>query len=229
MTAETRTESELAVPPTTGKLLRVWLALGAQSFGGGVATLALIRQAVVERHQWVSEEEFMRTMALTNLAPGINLFALSILLGRRIAGTRGIFICLLGLMLPSAGITILLTGVYARLRHFPEVQAAINGILPVTLGLGLLVSLQMVRPLLVTAHKEGKINLCLCFLLLVCSGALAMWGRWPVFLILLAAGGIGAAFSVGLKALGARHGEEINEEGEREKAKGESDPQPLNP
>ena len=45
--------SSAPVKPALWLFLRVWLSLGLQSFGGGAATLTLIRRAVVERHHWL--------------------------------------------------------------------------------------------------------------------------------------------------------------------------------
>lgn len=205
MAAETPKELEApeASPPSEWLLLRVWLLLGMQSFGGGVATLALIRQAVVERHGWVREEEFVRCMALSHLAPGINLFALAILLGRRIAGWRGVWACLLGLILPSASIAILMTAGYAVLREIEAVQAAMQGVLPATLGMGLLVSVQIARPLLSAALKEGKSSFGVSLGLLAMSGALIAWSSLPVLFILFAAGGVSAVYYTLRKRRGA--------------------------
>ena len=125
-------------------LLRVWLTLGLQSFGGGGATLALIRREVLERRGWVTEEAFTEDWALCQLAPGINLTALTILLGRRIAGARGIVLCLLGLLLPSVLVTVVLTAFYAPVRDSVLVKAALRAIVPASVGLGLLTAFQMV-------------------------------------------------------------------------------------
>ncbi|MCS6775781.1 MAG: chromate transporter [Chloroherpetonaceae bacterium] len=178
--------------PSLWRVWCVWAALGAQSFGGGVATLALIRQAVVERHRWVDEVEFARCMALSYLVPGINLFALALLLGRRIAGWRGSFVCLSGLVLPSAAITVALTAGYAMVRDVPWVRAAVRGMLPATIGLGFLVSVQIARSVLAVAWRDGRGRLSLSLLLIVVSGMLAGSTRLPVLVILCVAGGIGA-------------------------------------
>lgn len=190
--AETEPVAQETPAPSEWFLLRVWFLLGMQSFGGGVATLALIRQAVVERHRWVSEEEFVRCLAISNLAPGINLFALAIMLGKRIAGWRGIFACLFGLIFPSATIAILMTAGYAYLREMDIIQAAMRGVLPATLGLGLLVSIQIARPQLVAARRDGRGSLEVCLGLLLLSAFLAATARLPVLLILFLAGGINA-------------------------------------
>ena len=164
-------------------LLRVWLTLSVQSFGGGVATLALIRRAAVDEQRWVSGEEFGRFWGLVQLAPGINLLALTVLLGRRAAGVRGIVLALTGLLLPSAALTILLTAAYLQVQHFAPVQAALRGIVPAVAGLGLLTAWQIARPLLVRPVR----------FLIFAGGACAAWlGAAPVLAILLAGGLLGA-------------------------------------
>jgi chromate transporter len=179
-------------PPSPGLLLKVWLGLGVQSFGGGVATLALIRQAVIERHRWMSEEEFTRDWALVQVAPGINLLALTILIGRRLRGAQGILIALIGLLLPSVTIAILLTAGYARIKGQPAVEAALHGILPAVVALGLLTSVQMAQSLLKASRREGHASLIGSLLILLGSGlVMALW-HIPVMVILLLSGAAGA-------------------------------------
>ena len=100
---------DMPAPPASWFLLRVWLLLSLQSFGGGGATLTLLRRTVVERHGWVSEADFTRDWAICQVCPGINLLCMTILLGRRIAGARGIFLCLVGLLVPSVAATVAMT------------------------------------------------------------------------------------------------------------------------
>lgn len=178
--------------PSPGLLLRVWLALGLQSFGGGVATLALIRQAVVERYEWMPEAEFTREWTLVQAAPGINLIAMTILIGKRIAGWRGIAICMFGLMLPSVAVTILLTASYAHIQRLPLMQAALRGVVPATVGLGALTAYQMARSPLVAAQRESALSFWAYLGLLAASVLAALRWRSAVILILGGAGMIGA-------------------------------------
>jgi chromate transporter len=177
-------------PPSPWHLFGTWLLLGAQSFGGGSATLALIRRTLVDEKAWIDDDAFSGAWALSQLAPGINLLALTVLLGRRLDGARGIAVCLLGLLLPSTLITLLLTGFYAHVRHSLIVKAALHGVVPASVGLGLLTAWQLVRPPLVAAHRRGRLALGLVLLL---GSALAMaLFRPPVVLILLGAALLGA-------------------------------------
>jgi chromate transporter len=185
---------DLAPLPTPWQLLRAWLALGAQSFGGGSATMALIRQAVVEKGQWVSESDFTRDWALCQMTPGINLLAFTILMGRRLGGTLGIFICLFGLLFPSVLITVLLTAFYAHIRDSEVVKAAVRGVVPATVGIGLVTAWQTVRAPLKEAQAEGKGALIYALFLLVGSAALFVWLHPPVVLILGGTGILGAVY-----------------------------------
>src|SRR5579862_3418915 len=120
------------------RFFSIWLSLGMQSFGGGVATFALIREAAVMRYSWVSEEEFTREWAMVLLVPGINLLALTILIGKRARGTTGIFLAMAGLLLPSVVMTALITAAYTHIRDVKQVQAALRGAVPAIVALGLL-------------------------------------------------------------------------------------------
>jgi chromate transporter len=181
-----------AGPPSSLALLRVWIALGAQSFGGGSATLFLIQRAAVERERWISDEEFARDWAICQLAPGINLLCLTALLGWRVAGARGALIALGGLLLPSAAITVLLTALYASVRDTPVMRAALRGFVPATVGLGLVSMTFMARPLLRAARRGGRAPLTLAIVVLLGSGALALLDALPSVAILLGAGLVGA-------------------------------------
>ncbi|MGI4788394.1 MAG: chromate transporter [Janthinobacterium lividum] len=180
-------------PPSAWRLLRVWLALSFQSFGGGTATLALIRRAAVESEGWVTQAEFGRFWGLVQLAPGINLLALTILIGRRAAGVPGMVLALLGLLLPSVVVTILLTAGYSHVQHVAWVQAALRGIIPAVVGLGLVTVWQIAQPLLSGSRRAGTASL-LCSLLVLLGSALIAWrGHLPVLAILIAGGVICAA------------------------------------
>ena len=175
-------------PASLAHVARVWFGLGIQSFGGGVATLALIRRAAVEQEQWVTEQEFTRFWSLCQVAPGINLFALTILIGRKAAGAPGVMAALIGLLLPSVTITILMSAAYTRVREAPAMRHALRGLLPATVGLGLVAAFQVARPLAAAAYNEGWDTLIVSAFVLVGAGAAI--GHWhlPVVAALLASG-----------------------------------------
>lgn len=181
-------------PPTLRGLLGVWLRVGIQSFGGGAATLALIHQHLVARRGWVDEETFARDWALCQLAPGINLVAFAARLGARI-GERcggagiGVALAVLGLMLPSAAITVGITAAYARTAHHPAVAAALRAVVPATVGVGLWTAWQMLRPL----WKADRVG---AGVVALGAGAALLLLRPPVPLVLIAGALLGSAWAV---------------------------------
>ncbi len=186
-------------PPSSRYLLRTWFLLGLQSFGGGMATLTLVRRTAVEQERWITEAEFSHFWSLVQLAPGINLLALIILIGRATAGWRGIAAALGGLLLPSVAITVALTALYSHFQHSTVVRDAAGGMIPAIVGLGLITAWQIARPLLWrrrpnATRLEGQVGFTFHLLLLVGSGVAAWKAHLPVIIILLAAGLISAGW-----------------------------------
>ena len=82
--------------PSKWLLFRIWASVGLQSFGGGASTTFLIQRAFIEKHRWLSMEEFMYFWNLCVLTPGINLVALTVLIGKKLGGVWGIVVSLAG-------------------------------------------------------------------------------------------------------------------------------------
>jgi chromate transporter len=164
-----------------------FLFLGIQSFGGGTSTFILIHQTCINR-AWLNEEEFVRDYALSQIAPGINLLKLTILIGNRLRGRSGLIVALIGLLVPSAAVTALMTAGFSLIRSQPVVQAAIKGILPATIGLSLAMGVQMAAPLLSGAHKEGPVRLGANIVILILAALLMAFTNISPVLVLLMAG-----------------------------------------
>jgi hypothetical protein len=68
------------------------------------------------------------------------------------------------------------------------VRAAIAGVVPATVGLGLLLGFTMVRPLLNAARRDGRANISVAVMLLLGSTLVASLARTPVLAILWGTG-----------------------------------------
>ena len=194
---QTSSEAEQVVLPKPGRhsfleVFKVWLALGLQSFGGGSSTLFLIRRAMVTERGWVDEDEFLRFWSLVQIAPGINLIAMSILLGNRVGGAAGIAACVLGLLVPSAAITVLLTAVFSSVQSLPAVQAALRGIVPAAAGLSLALGLDMAKPLFRRSRSEGRLSVATSLGIIAGCAVLLAALKVSVIILLFVSGLIGA-------------------------------------
>jgi chromate transporter len=181
---------------TLPRLFATWLALGAQSWGGGSATLLMIQREVVERRGWMSADEFTRSWAICQVAPGINLLGLTILIGWRLRRGLGSAVAIAGLLLPSVTLTALLTAVYASVRDYPLTEAALRGVVPATVGLGAILSWQLGWPLVRDSRREGLASLAVSLVILVGSGVVVLLWQPPVIMVLLGGGALGALWGV---------------------------------
>jgi chromate transporter len=169
-------------------IFATWLVIGTQSFGGGSSTLLLIHQACIKKG-WLEEDEFVRDWAMVQISPGINLAKFTGLIGYRLLGWPGLAAAMVGLLLPSALATVLMTAGFAIIRDLPAVKAAMKGILPATIGLSISMSIQMGQTLLSRAHKEGPLRLgAHLFILATAALLMAVTSLSPVLVLLLCGG-----------------------------------------
>jgi chromate transporter len=180
--------------PSTWQLFRIWAGVGLQSFGGGASTTFLIQRAFIEKHRWLSIEEFTHLWSLCLLTPGINLIALTVLIGKKLGGTRGIVASLAGMLLPSAIITCLLAVVFKQIEHVAAVQAVLRGVIPATGGIMLLVGLNFALPLIRRGYKEGFLYLLgISAVIIACALAVILL-KLSVIVVVLGAVLLGALF-----------------------------------
>jgi chromate transporter len=191
-TPETTPESAPGGTPGAWQLLRIWARIGLQSFGGGATTTLLIQRTFIEQHRWLTSEEFSRLWNLCLFTPGINLVALTVLLGKRLGGIRGIIVSLSGLLLPSAGITCLLTALFVQIEQAPAVQAILRGVIPASGGIMLLVGLNFARPFLHKGTKAGLLFFLMGCLVIIASALAVILLRLSVIVVVVGAALLGA-------------------------------------
>jgi chromate transporter len=173
--------------PALWKLFLVWTCIGIQSFGGGSATILLIRREFIERHTWLSEEEYERYWSLCQLSPGIILVAMVILIGRKLRSRLGIIVSLAGMLLPSAIITCLFSAGFVLVQAFSPVQAMMRGVIPATAGLMLTIALQFALPPLKNASSSRGLHLIECLVIMVLSALAISWWHIEIVVVVLGA------------------------------------------
>ena len=108
----------------------------------------MIRRVLIERMGWITLREFTEAWALSQLSPGIHLVALAGLLGRKIAGLRGVIVSVAGMMVPAAIITAVATAVLGEIAQDPLTIAALAGVGPVAGAMTIGLALTMAQPVL---------------------------------------------------------------------------------
>jgi chromate transporter len=130
--------------PTEAQQLRVWVATGTQSVGGGPSTLYLMR-SILTRKGWITDREFMQEWTLSRISLGNHMTALAALLGQRLGGRRGIALAVGGMLIPAAVITVLLTIGFEAIRNEPAIVSALAGVGPITIGMMLGITAMLLR------------------------------------------------------------------------------------
>lgn len=179
--------------PTTLTLFRLWAGIGLQSFGGGASTLLLIQRAFVTERGWVEAEEMSDFWNLCQLTPGINLLALTVLIGRKLGGARGIVASLVGLLLPSATVTCLLAAGFTAVQHSSVVHAILRGVIPATAGIMAVVAYNFAQPLLTRGQREGSRALYLSIAVILLSALALIALKLSVIAMLAGVAVIGVA------------------------------------
>ena len=115
-------------PPTTLSLSTYFLKLGSTGFGGPIALAGAMQKDLVEERGWITREEYLRGLALAQLAPGPLAAQLAIYLGWVRGGVAGATLVGLAFVLPSFVIVLALSWLYIRFHGLPWMQAAFYGV-----------------------------------------------------------------------------------------------------
>jgi chromate transporter len=113
----------------------VFLRLGVVAFGGPAAHTAMMREELVRRREWLSDERFLDLMGATNLIPGPNSTELAIHLGHERAGWRGLLLAGVLFILPAALIVTFLAWLYVEHGRTPAFEHVLYGVVPVVVAI----------------------------------------------------------------------------------------------
>lgn len=113
----------------------IFLAFTQISLSGFGGVLFWSRHVLVERRRWITDREFVETLAMAQLIPGPNVFNLSLMFGYRHAGLAGVFAAIAGFMGWPFLIVIGLGMLYSRYQSLPLAQHALVGMSAAAVGL----------------------------------------------------------------------------------------------
>lgn len=116
-------------------LARVFLKLGAIGFGGPAAHVALMREEIVRRRGWLSEERFLDLLGAANLIPGPNSTELAIHVGLVRARWRGLIVAGACFIAPAALLVLGLAVLYSSYGRSGTGRALLYGIDPVVIAI----------------------------------------------------------------------------------------------
>lgn len=117
------------------EMFRTFFKVGAFTIGGGYAMIPIIQKELVDKKNWVEEDEFLDAIAVAQGSPGAIAINISIYLGYKLKGLKGALICCLGTALPSFLIISLIATVFFQFRNNPIIEKMFLGIRPAVVAL----------------------------------------------------------------------------------------------
>jgi chromate transporter len=178
----TMTESNHPSPKSLTDLFVSFTILSLQGFGG---VLAVAQHELVERKQWMTNEEFVEEWAVAQIMPGPNIVNLALMLGGRYFGFSGAMAALAGMLAIPLVIVLLLAALYGQYGSHPAVIGALRGMGAVAAGLIIASGLKLSNSL-----KSNPLGIPLCIILGGISFICVALLRWPLVFVLLGLGSL---------------------------------------
>jgi len=124
-------------------LFWTFVKVSAFTIGGGMAMVAVVRDILVVKRKWMSEDEFMDILAISQTLPGLMAVNTAIFVGYRLMGTRGSIVATLGSILPPFVIILAIAMVFTGYKDNPAIEAIFKGIRPAVVALIAVPTIQM--------------------------------------------------------------------------------------
>lgn len=157
-------------------MFKAFFKIGAFTIGGGFAMIPIIQKEVVDKKNWIKEDEFLDAIAISQASPGPIAVNISIYTGYKIKGIKGALVCSLGAVLPSFFIILLLATVFFQYRNNPIIEKVFLGIRPAVVALIGSAVYKLAR-----VSGFGYFQL---FIALLAAVAIVILGISPIYLIL---------------------------------------------
>jgi chromate transporter len=130
-----KTPTRNSIPGALKEVSALFLKLGAFSFGGPAAYIAIMQRETVVRRRWLDDQEFLDLVGATNLIPGPNATEMAIHLGLKRAGWLGLISAGVLFSLPGVISTMVLAWAYVKYGTLPEIGWILYGIKPVIIAI----------------------------------------------------------------------------------------------
>ena len=128
-------------------LFLVFLKIGAFTFGGGYAMIALLENEFVEKRDWLEQKEFMDMVAIAESTPGPVAVNSATYIGYKIDGTAGAAASTVAVCIPSFVVIYCISLFFDRFLSLTVVAHAFRGIQVCVIYLILSAGLKVLRQL----------------------------------------------------------------------------------
>lgn len=163
------------------ELFLTFMKIGGFTLGGGPAMVPMMEREIVDKHKWMSKEEFLDIYSVSQATPGIFAVDMASHIGYKLGGVKCGIWAALGVVVPSIIIILLIAIIFSQFRDNRWVEAFFCGVRPAVVAL-------LAVPVFSMA-KSARIGWHNCWIPIVSTILIWLCGVSPVWIILAA--GIG--------------------------------------
>ena len=118
---------------TLSKIAWFFTKAGAFVFGSGLAIVPFLHSGVVTEYQWLTEHEFIDSVAVAMITPGPVVITVGFI-GYLVAGFPGAVVASLATFLPCYLLTVIPAPYFKKYGKNPSIKAFIEGITAAVIG-----------------------------------------------------------------------------------------------
>lgn len=161
------------------ELFWTFFKIGTFTIGGGYAMIPQMEHELVDRHAWLSREEFLNLLAISQSMPGVFAVNMAVAVGSRLRGFRGAFLSVVGNILVPVALILLLAICFRQFRQNQVVASIFMGLRPAVVAL-------IAAPVFRLA-STARVSWSNCWIPILSALLIWAFGVSPIFVILGAA------------------------------------------
>lgn len=112
-----------------------FVQVGAFCVGGGYASMPLIQEQVIERHGWLTLQQFIDIFTISQMTPGPIGINAATFVGTKVAGVPGAIAATAGFIFPSIIIVLILAKLFFKYGDIGPIRGILNGLRPAVVAL----------------------------------------------------------------------------------------------
>lgn len=117
-------------------LFWTFFKIGFITFGGGYAMISNIKEELIDKKNWLKEDEMVKIIAISESTPGPIAINMATFIGYNKGGIKGSILATLGVVLPSL-ITLYIISLF--FNQFMEIKLIQNAFVGIKVGVGILI------------------------------------------------------------------------------------------
>jgi chromate transporter len=151
--------------------------VGSFSFGGAFSLIPLIEKEVVQNHNWLSRDDFLKVLGMAEIFPGAISIKFATYTGYKVAGIPGAIVANLGNFMMPAAIIMIAAYFYAQYEKNETVVKVFDGIKFAVVG--------MIAAIMYQYAVENFVEIKSIIFLVVGAALVLIFNLHPAYIVII--------------------------------------------